>query len=106
VCVCVCGVCVCVRGWVCVGVRKRECVHRDAYMTEILIHRLEIVDYVYNIHMYYSAIYSQPYSGSGDRPVSKSSVCVCVCLCTMQNPNRIIFIAASVIFSLRYPERD
>ena len=39
--------------WVCVGVRKRECVHRDAYMAEILIHRLEIVYYVYNIHMYY-----------------------------------------------------
>jgi hypothetical protein len=30
-------------------------------------------------------------------------VCVCVCLCIIQNPNRIIFIAAPVIFFIATP---
>ena len=45
----------------CVGVRKRECVNRDAYMAEILIHKLQIAYYV-NKYTYelFSHIFTTP----------------------------------------------
>ena len=43
------------------GVRKRECVNRDTYMAEILIHRLQIAYYV-NKYTYvlFSHIFTNP----------------------------------------------
>jgi len=83
-----------------VGVRERECVNRDAYMAEILIHRLEIAYYVNNTHVLFSYIFTtlirewglspraSLYINPGVGTVSKRItwryslyVCVCVCVC-------------------------